>query len=67
VEGLQRLVRPEDVAQLRGKTIADVIPIPRPATRARAEAALALEQAAAAPTPLADDTPVEAAVEEENA
>ncbi len=30
VEGLRRLVRPEDVAQLRGKTIADVIPIPRP-------------------------------------
>ena len=28
VEGLRRLVRPEDVAQLRGKTIAEVIPIP---------------------------------------
>jgi small subunit ribosomal protein S5 len=29
VEGLRRLVRPEDVAQLRGKTISEVLPIPR--------------------------------------
>ncbi len=49
VEGLRRLVRPEDVAQLRGKTIADVIPIPRPATLARTQEALALERAASAP------------------
>ena len=49
VEGLRRLVRPEDVAQLRGKTIADVIPIPRPATLARTEEALAQERAAAEP------------------
>ncbi len=47
VEGLRRLVRPEDVAQLRGKTIAEVIPIPRAATLAREEEALAKERAEA--------------------
>jgi small subunit ribosomal protein S5 len=44
VEGLRRLVRPEDVAQLRAKTIAQVLPIPRAATRAREEEALAKER-----------------------
>ena len=29
VNGLQRLVRPEDVAALRGKRIAEVLPVPR--------------------------------------
>jgi small subunit ribosomal protein S5 len=29
VEGLRRLERPEDVAQRRGKTIAEVLPLPR--------------------------------------
>ena len=29
VEGLRRLVRPEDVAQLRGKRISEILPIPR--------------------------------------
>jgi small subunit ribosomal protein S5 len=29
VDGLKRLVRPEDVAALRGKTIAEVLPVPR--------------------------------------
>jgi small subunit ribosomal protein S5 len=29
INGLQRLVRPEEVAQLRGKTIAEVLPLPR--------------------------------------
>jgi small subunit ribosomal protein S5 len=47
VEGLRRLVRPEDVAQLRGKRIAEVIPIPRAATLAREEEALARERAEA--------------------
>src|SRR5215467_14326421 len=28
VDGLKRLVRPEEVAELRGKTIAEVLPIP---------------------------------------
>jgi small subunit ribosomal protein S5 len=49
VEGLRRLVRPEDVARLRGKTIAQVLPIQRPETRAREEEALAKERAEAAP------------------
>jgi small subunit ribosomal protein S5 len=29
VDGLKRLVRPEDVAALRGKTIAEILPLPR--------------------------------------
>ncbi len=33
IDGLRRLVRPEEVAQLRGKTIAEVLPIPRAAAR----------------------------------
>jgi small subunit ribosomal protein S5 len=32
IDGLRRLVRPEEVAQLRGKTIAEVLPIPRART-----------------------------------
>jgi small subunit ribosomal protein S5 len=35
VNGLQRLMRPEEVAELRGKTVAEVLPIP--AARAKAE------------------------------
>jgi hypothetical protein len=37
VDGLRRLVRPEDVAQLRGKTIAQVLPVSRAAPRASEE------------------------------
>jgi len=33
VNGLRRLVRPEEVAQLRGKTIAEVLPVSRAAAR----------------------------------
>jgi hypothetical protein len=29
IDGLRRLVRPEEVAQRRGKTIAEVLPVPR--------------------------------------
>jgi small subunit ribosomal protein S5 len=47
VEGLRRLVRPEDVAQLRGKRIAEVLPIPRAETRAREEEAIAKVRAEA--------------------
>jgi small subunit ribosomal protein S5 len=58
VEGLRRLVRPEDVAQLRGKTISQVLPIQRPETKAREEEALAKEReeaaAPAAPAAAAD-------------
>ena len=37
VNGLRRLVRPEEVAQLRGKTIAEVLPVSRAAQRAATE------------------------------
>jgi small subunit ribosomal protein S5 len=37
VNGLRRLVRPEDVAQLRGKTIAQVLPVSRAGARRIAE------------------------------
>ncbi len=37
VDGLKRLVRPEDVAQLRGKTIAEVLPFPRAGARKDAD------------------------------
>jgi small subunit ribosomal protein S5 len=37
VNGLRRLVRPEDVAQLRGKTLAEVLPVPRAARAAKEE------------------------------
>ena len=33
INGLQRLVRPEEVAQLRGKTVAEVMPVSRAAAR----------------------------------
>ena len=42
VNGLRRLVRPEDVAQLRGKTVAEVLPFSRAGARKKEE-----EQAAA--------------------
>jgi small subunit ribosomal protein S5 len=45
IDGLRRLVRPEEVAQLRGKTIAEVLPIPRASTRDAKEAALAAKAA----------------------
>ena len=35
VDGLRRLVRPEDVAELRGKRIIDVLPFPPRRTQAR--------------------------------
>ncbi len=66
VEGLRRLVRPEDVAQLRGKTIAQVLPVPRAATRARAEEALAREREASAPAEPVEppaESPVESPAE----
>jgi small subunit ribosomal protein S5 len=63
VNGLRRLVRPEDVAQLRGKTIAEVLPVSAAARAARLEAAEAAA-AAAAETAQADEAP---AVETETA
>jgi small subunit ribosomal protein S5 len=64
VNGLRRLVRPEDVAQLRGKTIAEVLPVSSAARAARLAAAEAAAAAAAAETAQADEAP---AVETETA
>ncbi len=70
VAGLRGLVRPEDVALLRGKTIAEVIPVPRPATRARAEAEAQAQaeaeagQQAAAPVAAVEAPAVEQQAEE---
>lgn len=58
VNGLRRLVRPEDVAQLRGKTIAEVLPVSAAARAARAAA----EEAAAASAQV-DDAPAEETAE----
>ncbi len=49
VNGLQTLVRPEDVAQLRGKTIAEVLPVSRAAREAAKEAAAATVAASSDP------------------
>jgi small subunit ribosomal protein S5 len=54
VNGLQRLVRPEDVAELRGKRIVDVLPV------SRARAAEAEDQSSAEPSAEAE-TPAQAA------
>jgi len=56
VNGLRRLVRPEDVAQLRGKTVAEVLPFSRAGARKKEE-----EQAAAG---AASSDATEPAVEE---
>jgi small subunit ribosomal protein S5 len=58
VNGLRRLVRPEDVAQLRGKTIAEVLPVSAAARAARAAA-----KEAAAESAQADDVPAAEATE----
>jgi small subunit ribosomal protein S5 len=57
VDGLKRLVRPEDVAAMRGKTIAQVLPV----SAARREPEV--EETEAAPT--TEDAPVEATGSEE--
>jgi small subunit ribosomal protein S5 len=46
VNGLQRLRTPEDVALARGKTIAEVLPIPKAKPADEAEAPVAVEEAA---------------------
>ncbi|MGH3137366.1 MAG: 30S ribosomal protein S5 [Gaiellaceae bacterium] len=58
VNGLRRLVRPEEVAQLRGKTIAEVLPVSSASRAARAAAAEAAD-AAAAESAQADEAPAE--------
>jgi len=57
VDGLKRLVRPEDVAAMRGKTIAQVLPV----SASRAEPAAEEEQPAA----VIEEVAVEAAEPEE--
>jgi len=49
VNGLRRLVRPEDVAQLRGKTIAEVLPISASRAGAREAEEESAPETAAAP------------------
>jgi small subunit ribosomal protein S5 len=53
VNGLQNLRRPEDVARIRGKTIADVLPYKAPAVEPEAEpeAPVAAAEASTEPTP----------------
>jgi len=58
VNGLRRLVRPEDVALLRGKTIAEVLPVRLAAEPVREAAAEAAAEAPAdAATELSNQTP----------
>jgi len=61
VNGLQNLRRPEDVARARGKTIKEVLPLPR-AGRARADARV-LEEQSAGETELSDPQSLGAAPE----
>ncbi len=63
VNGLQRLVRPEDVAQLRGKTIAEVLPFRPPAETEEEPAEAPAEEPAPEPAaePAEDETPEPAA------
>jgi small subunit ribosomal protein S5 len=64
VDGLRRLVRPEDVAELRGKRIVDVLPLPRAGAR-KAEEAAAEERTAEPPEPALETQPaVEAEIAE---
>jgi small subunit ribosomal protein S5 len=51
VDGLRRLMRPEEVAELRGKTIAEVLPLPRAGARGSEEKQAPAVTAAAAEEP----------------
>jgi small subunit ribosomal protein S5 len=57
VNGLQNLRRPEDVARMRGKTIAEVLPLKATVPAAAEEPAAAADEpaAAAAPEPAAEE------------
>ena len=57
VDGLKRLVRPEDVAAMRGKTVAQVLPVSTARREREAEEAKA--------APITEEAPVEAAEPEE--
>jgi small subunit ribosomal protein S5 len=57
VNGLQSLRRPEDVAKIRGKSIADVLPYKAPEEpEAAAEAEVPAAEPAAATEPAAEET-----------
>ena len=49
VDGLKHLRRPEDIARQRGKTIREVLPLPRGYDAVKVAAAAAAEAAADAP------------------
>jgi small subunit ribosomal protein S5 len=55
VNGLQSLRRPEDVARARGKTISEVLPIPKERPQPADEQAPAEEPALKAPVPEGDE------------
>jgi len=59
VDGLRRLRRPEEVAQIRGLTVSQVLPIPAKAPEPVAEEAPAVEETVAAQRPVRDSGPVE--------
>jgi small subunit ribosomal protein S5 len=59
IDGLQRLVRPEDVAALRGKRISEVIPFPRGGHPAE-ESADDADDAPSAPAETAEEPAAEA-------
>jgi len=70
INGLKRLVRPEEVAQLRGKTIAEVLPFSRRRVEAEPEAAADAEPepvADAETTPAEETAPAAAEAESEEA
>ncbi len=58
VDGLKRLRRPEDVARSRGKSIAEVLPLPRK-PRVDEEAAAETPAAEAAVETAAEEAPAE--------
>ncbi|WP_349259036.1 30S ribosomal protein S5 [Gaiella sp.] len=59
VDGLKRLRRPEDVARSRGKSIKDVLPVPRAPRAAEAAAAQAVAAEEPPPVPGVEAAPPE--------
>jgi small subunit ribosomal protein S5 len=64
VNGLQRLVRPEDVALLRGKTVAEVLPVSKAAQAAVDDARAEARESAAAGTPAEEPSAEQPSAEE---
>ena len=65
VDGLQSLVRPEDVAALRGKTIAEVLPVSGDARRAEAAEEPSRPEASEEPAEATEEPAAEVAEETE--